>query len=735
MRRWLASLLLSVAALVHGPAVMAQPTSGPLDEVALANLGYQDAMLRGRLVSTDYFIPGPGSYLLDDDNWLDLHYRPSDLLSDRSVMTVFWNGIPLQDASLEPTSDLATLVVRVPRERIQPEVNRLQLQAALQLNNEDCVEENPARHLTIFNTTDVRYAYLDRQPSPTGVTPDLARYPAPFFLPNDPQPAGVRLVVPAEPSSAELTAAARVAAQLGQFAAGRGVPLDLVRDAQLDAGDLASQHLVFIGRAARLPSLRALSDPPSGLRRAEGGGYLDGSGQPLTPGTGIVFEVPSPWNPARAALAVTGPDDLAVERAGTVVSGREGIRALHGQLALVADVQPSAAAAVTAAATAMRLADLGRSDDTVSGVGEHAISFSIEAASLGGRASVPFDLVISHSPLLDRVRSSIRVVLNGVPLASTSFRDLTPSRARARIELPTAALKPGPNTVSVEIALSLPRLDDQLCARIPTEQAWAVLHADSALVPGDAPSGTDEVSLASYPYPFVRGGRLDETVLVVPDDLGDGTAFARLVADLGRATRAALLTPRVIRASEFDPPVVGESDLILWGLPEANPLLAQLGGRLPIQVDDSGQRLVLSRDLTLVMRDSSRLGVVQEVPSPWSAGRSVLVVSATGAGELSLAVDALRRGQLTGNAALASRASPSVPVAGQSPTPEPLVLGGPPPQPLQVSTFRLRPQVEAPSAPSARRPPYVLYAAGAMGGLAVLIALGMAARAFGPGHR
>jgi Bacterial cellulose synthase subunit len=704
--------------------------TGPLDQVGLASLGYQDQTLRGRLVSTDYFVPGPGNYALNDDNWIDLSFRPSDLLSEQSVMTVLWNGVPLQEVALQPSSDITRLAIQIPSQRVDPGVNRLQVQAALQIRNEDCVEENPARTLTIFNTSDVRYGYRDREPIALPINPDLARYPAPFSTQNDPQPATVRVVVPPNPSSSELTAAVRVVTQLGQSAGTRGLPLQLsTDDGQIDA---SAEHLIFVGRDENLPSLAQVPNPPGGVRRTEDGSYVDDAGQPVPSGTGVVFEVRSPWNPARAALVVSGADDQAVERAASVVSGREGIRALHGQSALVSEIQPPAVS--SSGPTPTLLSDLGRSDDTIAGVGEHAISFSIEAASLAGSSSLPLDLDTSHSPLLDSARSSFRVVLNGAPVATTSFRDLPASRGHTRVDLPAAALKPGSNTLSIEFDLSLPRLDDQQCARIPTEQAWAVLHADSALVPTDTPGNAGDVTLASYPFPFVRAGRIDTSLFVLPNDLGDGTALLRLVADLGRATRASVLAPRAVRASEFDATMAADSDVIVWGLPDANPVLGRLGDRLPIQVDQTGRRLVLSRDLTLAVRDASRLGVVEEVASPWSGtGHEVLAVSATSAADLTLAVDALRQGSLTGNAALASRAVPQSVIAGRTPTPEPLVLGGPPPEPLEVSTFRLRPRIEAPSVVAARRPPYIQYAAGVLAAAASVVALALAYRAFAPG--
>jgi hypothetical protein len=341
-------------------------------------------------------------------------------------------------------------------------------------------------------------------------------------------------------------------------------------------------------------------------------------------------------------------------------------------------------------------------------------------------------VVLSHSPLLDRQRSSMRILLNGTPVTSTSLKDISPTRGSVKVDLPASSLRAGTNSVGIELTFYLPRFDErQTCASTPNEQAWAVVHADSGFQPpaGGAPT-TDVATLANYPFPFVRNGLLDQTLIVMSESLRDGGAFVRLCVDLGRAARGSALLPKVIKASEFSEAMAANKDVIVWGLPEDNPVLGLLGGRLPIQVDGT-ERLVLSRDLQLSVRDASKLGVMQQVGSPWTPGRSVLAVTGTSAEGLPLAVEALRQGNLQGNAALVSRAELQPAPANRAATPVPLVLGASRPEPLQVSTYRLRPQVEAPADVTARRPPYAL-AAGAVVGFGVLAGvLGLAYQAFG----
>jgi hypothetical protein len=256
---------------------------------------------------------------------------------------------------------------------------------------------------------------------------------------------------------------------------------------------------------------------------------------------------------------------------------------------------------------------------------------------------------------------------------------------------------------------------------VPVEQAWAVLHDDSALYP---PQGVDrgaaEPSLGTYPYPFHRGGRIDEVLVVVPHDLGENPqALAQFLCEVGRGTRAGLLRPTVVTAQAFDPardPI--DKDVILFGLPQDSPVLGALGGRLPVEVG-ADQRLVLARELTVRVADLERLGVVEEIVSPWSTGRAVLVVTGTSAEGLDYAVESIRQRALSGNVVISTLQRPRAPVAGALATPQPLAFGGPAPIPLDVTSYRLRPQILA--AEQQTRPPWILIAAAIVALIAVLI--------------
>lgn len=716
---WLA--LQPVMAQPGTPELGKSPPVEPIDVARLGSLSYSDLTLKGRLVSTDYYIPGPGEFPLGEDNWLDLDFQASGLLARESVMTVFWNDQPIYTEGLAARSTRSRITLPLPRQTILADINRLRVQALLRLDVESCAVESPARYLTVFNSSQVRYSYADRTPNPRVPTLSLTGFPAPLFQSEVAQPAPTRFVLPVQPTSAEITAAGRIAARLGQATNGRNLGLEVSREGEDFSGEA---NLVFVGRRDALPSLGRL-DPPS-LTRLPDGTYRDTLGDAADAETGILFEAPSPWARGRAVLAVTGTTDAAVERAALAMASQSATRAMRGSYAFVREATATADQSSQGGGIVTTLADLGRGDDTLTGSGEHRVSFNVELPTLSGRNSVPFEAIISRSPLLDLQRSNMRLVLNGVPVASANFKDVDTTRGTVRFDIPTAALRGGTNAATLEFTLYLPASEDvRVCASVPDEQAWVVLHRESSFqLPNTADVRVETATLANFPYPFLREGFLRDTLIVVPDDLGDARAFLRFAATLGRNARAEVLTPTTLRASDFTPALASNKDVAILGLPGQIPLLGTLGGRLPIEIDEQA-RIVLSRGMSVSVRDATQLGVLQQIVSPWSSGRSALIISGTGVLGVPLAVEALRQGNMAGNAAIISLAEPAAPAPNTVPTPEPLTIGGPRPDPLQVTTYQLRPRIEPTEVLAQRRPPYALYAAGlaAVGAMLVVLLL------------
>lgn len=159
--------------------------------------------------------------------------------------------------------------------------------------------------------------------------------------------------------------------------------------------------------------------------------------------------------------------------------------AASGALAAPARPAPAHAARPQAArATEVTLAELGYPGDvTVSGV-YPTFTFNVPVTPVLRAARLRLDLHVS--PLADR-RSSIAVVVNGVPVFARTLRELGDD-PRVTVRLPV----PAPPATNLQIAVrGYLFITGDVCADLRTNELWLTVGHDSAvaLATGPAPRG------------------------------------------------------------------------------------------------------------------------------------------------------------------------------------------------------------------------------------------------------
>lgn len=709
-----------VLALLPPPAALAQTAATP-GTTRLSDLGYNDDTLRGRSFSSNYFLPGPKDYpLASSGSTLELVYSATSLAGPKSSMSISWNGVPVGDLPLTGAQDRKQATVALPADRIDPAVNRLDITGDLDIDTGACQNDASATHVTIFKETAVHYALTDSQPHPALVDPDLARYPAPFFDSTPSVGSQLAFVLPANPSSDVLQATATLAIGFGRTAGSRRIDLSVTNDTGKLPESLAPANIIYVGEAKDLPSLRDVQGLPVSI---DADGNVAKDGTPVATDDGVLAEAPSPLNPGRMVLAVTGQSRVAVVRAAATLGTRRTARLLGGSSAIVDAFSASTTASEqqVSGRRVVTLADLGRVDETVNGIGDHTITFKLELPGVPqGGNGLALNLVTSHSPLIDAGNSSMRLTLNGVPLDSVGLKGTDQTHNVKQIRLPTSSLRSGVNEFNVTFSLRLSAQPTGVCGSVPGEQAWAVLHSDTSVqLPSQFGTATGS-DLAGYPYPFLASNGLAKTAFVVPDEL-NADPFIRYCADLGRSLGQDSLPLAVIAARDFQP---GQSDvnLIIWGTPQQNPVLGQLKDALPLAITPGqAQRYAFANSVLLSVKDSSKLGVIQELTSPWTPGRQILVISGTTPDAIALAVAGLAQTGLANNLALVSAAPPPSVTTLAPP------LGSPPA--VDITTYKVTPKQQTEAAHSAIELLPVAMAAG-LGLLALLMAASMAYEAF-----
>jgi uncharacterized repeat protein (TIGR01451 family) len=302
--------------------------------LTFADLGYGDKVLRGRSQETDYYFGIPFGWGLTKEAHLDLHFSHSQLLNyGGSSLNVLFNNQPIATIALgDATSLNGELKVELPPSQVRPgKSNRISVQTEM-------------RPLDVCAPTDMwllissaSALHLDHKEQEVHSL-DLEFYPYPFDRRSD--LADVLFLLPPDPWPEEWDATLRLGAALGSAAGGPNLAPAVALGNTRSEVELGDYHLVAIGPPSRNPVLQQVN---AQLPQP----FQHGSDEIEQRINEIVFRLPaglslgfvqliaSPWNEARAFLAVTGTTDESAMEAMDVLTNRPW--ALKGNLALIRD--------------------------------------------------------------------------------------------------------------------------------------------------------------------------------------------------------------------------------------------------------------------------------------------------------------------------------------------------------------------------------------------------------------
>jgi hypothetical protein len=483
----------------------------------------------------------------------------------------------------------------------------------------------------------------------TPAIPDtaLANFPRPLYQNSIVQDA-VLFVVPNKPSSAELESALTVAAGLSNLTSSN-ILMDLATVSELTPTRVAEQDLIVVGKANTMPLLSDLVAPANVVS-----GRFRGSNQD----DGVIQMVNSPWNPANVVLMVGGNSDAGVVKAAQALSTGI-IRAGElSNVSVVEAVQPTPVNPTLA--VYQTLTDLGYEDTQVNRYGSNSSTYSFyvpPGAAIS--ADAHFELVYSHSALVDFDRSGVVVNLNNRPIGSGRFTDTTASNSanHLRVSIPPSTVIPGNNLLTVNVNL----LPLDVCADPSSQDLWAMIWSDSFL---NLPLGifpataATAMGLDTYPAPFSFDSTLGSNAFLMQKDSPDSWRAALQTAGfLGDRANGALTTLRAFYSDEMPEVEKANYNLLIFGQPSKLPIIAELNASLPAPFLDGGD-IASQANLQVTYRvpPSSPAGYLEMIPSPWNGDKLILTIlgnSSAGVRWASTAlVDPVLRSSLAGNFAV-----------------------------------------------------------------------------------
>ncbi len=498
--------------------------------------------------------------------------------------------------------------------------------------------ENPAAPLDVVISENSVLSFGYQQvPYPT----DLGLYPFPFVegsLLDNP----VTIVLPDQPTANDLSAAATIAAGLGQASKG-GIELTAVRVADLTPEIQNNYHLIVLGRPDNNAVLADL-ELPLPITEAN-----------VKPEQGILQEIVSPWNQFRMVLVVSGLDEEGISKASQALNRQANFLGMRGPVAVVVDLLPLVEPD-TLGVSSITLAALGYEDDVAYGAEPKEYNFEF-TLPLGWRLEEPpiFVFKFAHANILDPNESVLDIKLNGMPVGSTLLDDTNAGDGELVVSLPAHRLRTGGNRLDVGVEMRLPSGD--ACSNAADQRAWTVISSDSELsLPYKAVDLLPDLSL--FPYPFSQNTSFERTAFVVPDQPSSQhlSQLVQLAARLGSASGTKNVTVEVAYPSAVDASIRTGRHLILLGRPSQNTLLREISASLPQPfVADSDLLEPLAVDSVAFAVDPNRdAGLLQITTSPWDNKFILLAIAGTTDRGVDMAVQALleKTSDLKGNLAV-----------------------------------------------------------------------------------
>lgn len=619
------------------PPAAAQPLRQDIEPTTLdltfLDLGYTDQVLRASGAFTEYSLYMPQNFQLGDESYVEVIFSYSIIGGViPAELKVSLNDIPLggdsflQEKSLEgsdedgvaPSSE--ETLARSNTRRIRLSLGKTALKTGhnrLEITldtNETCGFYEPQVEVIIYA---ISYFHLVYDTPP--LMPDLQVYPYPFYEYTF-RPSQVYVVLPREPSAADLSAAATVSAGLGRLAESeKRLTITSSLDIALTPQIRDNHNLIVIGQPGRNRLLGQLPLP------------LDELSREIEPDDGVLQILPSPWNLARAILVVTGQSELALYRASAALHRPSFLPGLHGQASIVKELLPPPLAPSTRLIIDRTFDQLGYEDKTLYGIVARQVRYDfylphawemLEPARLF--------LSFSHSPLIDPANSTLDVYLNDIPIGGTLLDQTNQTKGLLAVEIPNWLLKPGKNRLYIQVEM---HFFEEYCIDNNDPRAWTVIFKNSYLhLPLVAVHEGPEQAV--FPSPFDGEGHYEETVFVVSDRMtaGQRDALLRLAAYLGASSENQYLALRVLRASELSEEIQAQKHLIIVGRPSRNPLFQEqaIAKALP-QPFEAGTDILIPRHDTVVVQQMPdwSIGLLQTFPSPWNPERRILAVTGT----------------------------------------------------------------------------------------------------------
>jgi hypothetical protein len=609
--------------------------------------------LLGLISSQTLNIPIPQSWLVGEDNWMEISTRASSLLDlQRSSITITLNGLQVASYSLNRVAGQKQRIL-IPASMFTQGNNTLTFTGALYLPDDretNCQNwDDPARWFSVEPGGKLHLSFVRRElPVDLSNFPQILIEPLERHLPDENKRQAL-IVLPEDSTQDDLTSLSAISYILGGAADIKyNWHPDIMTERQFNPNLFTDRNVIFIGHSPAELQNTASTDK------------------------NYIALLPSPWAQGYAVMIIGDQDRQDGFSPATVFGDPARSILLHGNLAYV---DQQAYAAPQAFPNDFSFEDLGYLDRTVRGIGQQNLIYRLYLPYDVDPVLVKLNLGLVHSPDLDVQNSSFTVFLNGFSIAGILPTARSSAGEPITVGLPARKFRPGLNFIRIRFDLHVPYSS---CERAP-EAVWATV-LNNTTMDFTYRNRSPIPSLKHFPLPF---NDYPGYAYVVPDQYtkSDLSNISRLSFMMGTSADLRKYPPQVITAGNFMQKKADYFNVILVGLPSKNPATMSANDLLPQPFTEDGISLQDGYGIYLptTEKDAS-IGLMEIIPSPWAKGGTVLVLTGNDFQGLKWAWDIIL------NPALRDQFSGNLMVIGSSNRSE--VSGGPETQESPLFLFQ-----------------------------------------------
>lgn len=573
-----------------------------------------DVKMNGVISSNDKFFN-------IQDNWnvknakVNLTFTKSELLDvDYSTITVFVNDTPVESQKLSGKKEYKkTREINIPTDLLRDGYNQVSIKAYKTISDKVCRDDsNTANWLVIHKESSISINYNYKASSNL-----ISNYADTYFNLDNGSNVNTTLVVPNNYTSGELSAGMILSSDFGSKLKYENINFDfnLYKDFKNK-----NNNVIFMGKENTTPAsiLKLLNkNEKSNLDK-----------------NCVIKQVPSVFNKNKKMLLIISNNDKLLENAAKLLSSNSLISNLNKSTIIINEKTNIKDLEDEENKNKIYLQELGYENILMKGPFSQEVIMDVNVPKekvVTNSSKLKFN--IRYAENLDFERSLATVYVNDVPIGSKKLSKDKSNNDTLEFDFPSEVV--GKNYYQIKVVFNLELLDLQ-CVTRDTDNPWAYISSKNSFIEFDY-KDNNELTLANYPYPFVKNDMLNEVKVVVPSKLTSKelTNVANIISYIGRDVSSNSGNLNVVQDDEFKSNDKN-SNLLVIGTPNNNSIIKDLNSSLNLKFKDNFSGYESDDKIKFVGDFSSQIASIQLIKSPYNNEKSAMVISATNSKDLNL---------------------------------------------------------------------------------------------------